>query len=124
MTDFPRPVMERFRSAVEVSIETRSGPGAPVHRTVIWIVVDPQRRVLVRSVRGERGRWYREALRHPACTVWIGAQSVAVEAVPAPDPNRMAAASAALAAKYAADPALRSMLRDDVLTTTLELLPR
>jgi hypothetical protein len=125
MTDrFDADTLERFRAQEEVRIGTSRGPDAPEHRTIIWIVVDELDRVLVRSVRGPRGRWYREALANPSCTIWIGHDGVAVRAEPASDPDRVTAATEALTAKYARDPSLRSMVRDEVLETTLELLPR
>ncbi len=87
-------------------------------------MVDDADRVLIRSVRGTRGRWYREAVAHPDCTLSVGDMAVPVHAEPAADPDRVAAASAQLAVKYAGDPSLGHMLRADVLETTLELLPR
>ena len=54
----------------------------------------------------------------------VGDVTVPVRAEPAADHDRVAAASAQLAVKYASDPSLGSMLRADVLETTLELLPR
>ena len=125
MTDrFAPDVLGRFRDEEEVRIETSRGPDAPTHRTIIWIVVDDRDRVLVRSVRGERGRWYREALANPDCTVWIGRDAIPVRAEPASDEARVAATTAALEQKYAADPAVRTMVRPDVLETTFELRPR
>jgi hypothetical protein len=125
MTDrFSPDTLERFRTREEVRIQTSRAADAPEHRTIIWIVVDDRHRVLIRSVRGARGRWYREALANPACTVWIDQEAVEVRAEPAGDPDRVAATTMALEAKYARDPALRTMVREDVLETTLELLPR
>lgn len=121
---FTAEALDRLRESEEVEIETWRAPEAPVHRTIIWVVVDDQDRVLIRSVRGDRGRWYREALANPECLLWVEGAALAVRAEPAADPDRVEAASAALAAKYAADSSLRSMLRPDVLGTTLELLPR
>jgi hypothetical protein len=121
---FAPEVLDQLRAASTVRIQTQRGPDAPEHRTTIWIVVDDQDRVLVRSVRGPRGRWYREALANPACTLWVKRDGIDVRAEPAGDPDRVAATSVALEAKYAGDPSLRSMVRDDVLETTLELLPR
>lgn len=121
---FPAEILDALREAEEVDIETQAAPGAPTHRTIIWIMVDDEDRVLVRSVRGVRGRWYREAVAQPDCTLVIGDDAVAVRAEPAADSDRVAAASAQLGVKYARDPSLGSMLRPDVLETTLELLPR
>ncbi len=121
---FPPEILDALRGAEEVEIETQAAPEAPVHRTIIWVMVDDQERVLIRSVRGVRGRWYREAVAHPDCTLSVGDVDVPVRAEPAADRDRVAAASAQLAVKYAGDPSLGSMLRADVLETTLELLPR
>jgi hypothetical protein len=121
---FDTEVLERLRTTEEIRIETQLADDAQAHRTIIWVMVDEADRVLVRSVRGAAGRWYREALAHPDCTVWIGRDGVPVRAVPASDPERVAAASAAVATKYARDSSLPSMLAEDVLATTLELLPR
>jgi len=121
---FPADVLDRMRATEEVEIETWRAPGAPAHRTIIWVVVDDRDRVFIRSVRGTRGRWYGEAVVQPDCTLWIADEAVAVRAEAAHDPERVAAASAGLSAKYAGDSSLRSMLRPDVLETTLELLPR
>jgi hypothetical protein len=121
---FPPEILDRLRETEEVDIETQRAPGAPVHRTIIWVMVDDGDRVLIRSVRGIRGRWYREVIANPNCTLSVGDVDVPVRAEPATDADRVAAASAQLAVKYAGDPSLGSMLRADVLETTLELLPR
>ena len=121
---FSPEILDALRGAEEVDIETQAAPEAPVHRTIIWVMVDDHDRVLIRSVRGARGRWYREAVAHPDCTLVVGDVDVPVRAEAAADADRVAAASAQLAVKYAADPSLGSMLRADVLETTLELLPR
>ena len=47
----------------EVRIETRRDGDSPEHRTIIWVVV-VEGEVFVRSVRGQRGRWYREISSH------------------------------------------------------------
>jgi len=44
-------------------------------------------------------------------------------AIPAGDPDSVARASAALSAKYAGDPATASMVRQEILATTLRLEP-
>ncbi|HET6380911.1 MAG TPA: nitroreductase/quinone reductase family protein [candidate division Zixibacteria bacterium] len=112
-----------LREAEEVRIETSRGPDAPVHRTTIWVVVDERDRVLVRSVRGERGRWYREVLANPECALLVARHRIPFRAEPAGDEERIRACSEALRRKYAADPALGSMLRPETLPTTLQLRP-
>jgi hypothetical protein len=110
-------------SAEEADIETSRGPGAPVHRTTIWPVVE-EGDVYVRSLRGESGRWYREAMANPEVVLHVGDQSFAARAVHAPDPDSIAAASAGLQRKYADSPYLETMFRDEILETTLRLEPR
>jgi hypothetical protein len=104
----------------EVEIETRA-PDGPVHRTIIWIVVDGED-VFVRSVNGEGARWFREAVARPDIGLEAGRTTIAARIEPAADPASIARCSAALEAKYAADPALRLMLRPNTLPTTLRVL--
>lgn len=122
MPAFEPGVLDLIRTEAEVGIVTSRAPGSTEHRTIIWIVVDDAGRVLVRSVRGTRGRWYRECLANPECAILVAGQEVATTAVPAEDPERIEACSRALRAKYARWRAsLEAMLVDDVLETTLEL---
>jgi hypothetical protein len=104
----------------EIQIETSRGEGAPARRTIIWAVVDDGE-VYVRSVRGDSGRWYRDILSDPEAAVLVDGESVPVRAVPTPDDGSIERTSAALRRKYADSPELGSMLRDDVLHTTLRL---
>ena len=111
----------------EIRIETRAADGT-AHRTIIWVVVEDGV-VYVRSVNGERARWYREALADPAVTIHIGqkrassspSRSIGARAAPAADPESIEACSGALRNKYRTDPALRTMLREHTLPTTLRL---
>ena len=121
---FDRATTELLRRAEEVEIETSRAPGATPHRTIIWVVVDELDRVFIRSVRGPAGRWYREAVAHPACVIHERETAIPVRAGEAADAERVAACSRALQTKYAGDPAIRSMLREATLPTTLQLLPR
>jgi Uncharacterized protein conserved in bacteria len=123
-TSFNPDLLERLRSAEEVEIETCAAPGAPVHHTIIWIVVDEQGRVLIRSYRGPGARWYREATLRPACALHVSGESVSVTVVPALDAERIGACSRGYLAKYARHRATPQMLDETNLSTTLELLPR
>ncbi|MGH2489217.1 MAG: DUF2255 family protein [Candidatus Limnocylindria bacterium] len=123
-TGFAPDVLERLRTRKLIRIETRRAVGAPIHPTVIWVVVDARDRVLIRTYRGPASRWYREALAQPDCVLWMGEEAVAVHVETAPDPDRVAAASHGYEAKYAGDPAVRGMVAGPVLPTTLELKPR
>ncbi|HYM52773.1 MAG TPA: nitroreductase/quinone reductase family protein [Candidatus Dormibacteraeota bacterium] len=122
MTDRFSPAdLALLRDVREVRIVT----GSAQHRTVIWVVVDDQDRVLVRSVRGPRGRWYREALAEPHVALEVGARAMPVLAQLANDPERIEATSQALRTKYGRSRgSLAAMLVDVTLPTTLELLPR
>ncbi len=120
---FAADVAARFRKANTVTIETSSGAGKPVHRTIIWIVADASGRAFVRSVRGHRGRWYRELVANPSGAVFVGGHRIPVRAAPA-DETGIDACSGLLREKHAtAKASLASMLRDEVLDTTLELEP-
>jgi hypothetical protein len=106
--------------AEEVKIETTAESGV-THRTIIWVVVDGEG-VYLRSVNGETARWYREAVARPEIGLEVGRTTIAARVAPAADPDSVARCSAALKAKYAADPALRLMLRPHTLPTTLRVL--
>jgi hypothetical protein len=123
MSGFALDDATRLRKTALVEIETSRGEGAAVHRTVIWIVADEAGRAFVRSVRGGRGRWYRELVANPTGAVFVGGHRIPVRAAPA-DEAGIEACSRLLAEKYPTQRAsLASMLRDEVLDTTLELEP-
>lgn len=125
MTDprFSPEVLDRLRAQREVRIETRAGSDAPIHKTIIWVVVDGDR-AFVRTYRGARSRWYREALVEPDCTLWLGTEALPVRAISATGPDLVAAVSRGFETKYAGSSSTPAMVREDVLDTTLELLPR
>jgi hypothetical protein len=121
---FDEDVLSRLRKTGEVSIETSRGAGAPVHRTVIWMVVDSEGRVLIRSYRGATARWFRETVGNPAVALVLGGESIPATALVATDNNRIEAASRGYIRKYPKARGLSGMLVDEVLGTTLELIPR
>lgn len=57
MADFPGDVVAWLRNSKEVTIRTAQHPDTGV---IIWIVVAADGAVYVRSVKGDRGRWYRD----------------------------------------------------------------
>ncbi len=119
---FTGPELEAMRTTGTVRIETRRAAAEPGRVTPIWIVVDAAGRVLVRSVRGRRGRWYRDLLAYPDGEVIAGATRIPIRAERAEDEDRIEACSRALEEKYPrAGASLASMLVPDVLETTLEL---
>ena len=121
---FGHDLIERLRGIREVEIGTSMPRGGTPHRTIIWIVVDEHDRVLIRSYRGPGARWYREALANPECVLHVVTDAVAVTAVPARDPARIAACSHGFLAKYANSSSTLAMIAAENLPTTLELLPR
>ncbi|MGH8951772.1 MAG: DUF2255 family protein [Acidimicrobiia bacterium] len=110
--------LERIGGAREVSIETRSGDRRI--RTVIWVVVD-NGDVLVRSVRGEGGRWYQRAVANPEVSLVVGSDRYRFRAIHAADPDDIERTSDALRHKYPPGRSLDSMVRPEVLGTTLLL---
>lgn len=105
-----------------VKIETRS-PRGDLHRTVIRIVVDGEDAV-VRSVRGPVARWYREATSGRPVTIAVGraGRPIPVQVRPSADTASVERCNTALRVKYAADPALSTMLQPHTLSTTLRVL--
>jgi hypothetical protein len=123
VTGFDPDTAARYRKARTVRIETSAGPGAPVHRTIIWIVADETGRAFVRSHLGERGRWYRELRANPIGAVLVDGHRVPIRARRADDAG-IETCSRLLQEKHAtARGSLTSMLRDEILDTTLELEP-
>ena len=120
---FSREDLDALDRAKEVRIETSAGPDQEIHKTIIWIVVDGED-VFVRSWRGVTARWYREALANPGIALYVGKTRLAATAVPAHDDDAVTRTSAAIERKYEGDPSTRSMLRDEILITTLRLDPR
>lgn len=112
-----------LRDDEEVEIETAAGVEGPTHRAIIWVVVDQQDRVLIRSYRGPGARWFREITANPEARVHVQGHALTVRAMPAADPDRVAACSDGLRRKYAGHASMPGMLRQH-LETTLELRPR
>ena len=122
MAAFPPAVLKSFDETKVVDIETRSAKGTK-HLIPIWIVV-VDGVAYVRSVRGPAGRWYRELLARGDGAVVAGAQRTPVRATKDSSATAIEAVSEALRKKYArSGQSLQSMLRTDVLDTTVRLDP-
>lgn len=121
---FTPDTLSAWNDTPEIQIETTRGDGAPVHRTVVWIVVDGDT-AYVRSVRGPSGRWYRELSGDRHGAVHAGGRRVAVEAEPVTDTATIARVSQLLRDKYEKrwPGPTASMLREEVLPTTVRLRP-
>jgi hypothetical protein len=105
----------------EVRIETRR---SPEHRTIIWVVV-VEGEVFVRSLRGPRGRWYREISSNPEGALHVQDDRLPVHAAPATDGATVDAVSAAFRSKYqqTSPASTEAMVRPEKLPTTLKLSP-
>ena len=119
---FSADALARLRESVEVDIETRSA-GGEAHRATIWVVVDASDRVLIRSWKGSGARWYREAIAAGEAALLYRDTTLPVRVEHAIDPARIEACSQELLAKYGGGKTARSMVREEILDTTLELRP-
>lgn len=120
MDRFDRQTLDALDEAEEVYVQTdRVGSSG----TVIWAVVDGA--VFVRSVRGEKGRWYREASSNREATLWVNDRRIPVRFAPETDAATVEKVSAAYREKYEASypGPTTAMVREEVLATTLRLLP-
>ena len=90
---------------------------------VIWAVVADDD-VFVRSVRGPKGRWYRDLAKGGPATLEVGGRQLAVQAIPATDSAAVERASREYLRKYRTSPYAESMVRPEALPTTLRLEPR
>jgi hypothetical protein len=114
--------LKRFDETKVVDVETRSPKGTD-HSVPIWIVV-VDGVPYVRSVRGPAGRWYRELLAKGDGAVVAGGKRIPVRATKDSSAKGIETVSEALRQKYRrSGQSLASMLRPDVLDTTVRLDP-
>jgi hypothetical protein len=108
----------------EVDIETRRDSTSPLHRTTIWIVPSKDG-VFVRSVKGTKGRWYREAITNPHVAILVGQRKVAAKAELERSPAVLHEVSSAYRQKYGErwPNETEPMVQPSVLPTTLRLTP-
>lgn len=119
---FSAAVIKSFDETNVVEIETVSPKGAK-HSVKIWIVV-VDGVPYVRSVRGAKGRWYRELLARGEGAIVARGKRTAVKAKHDSTKAAIDGTSDALRRKYKTSGAsLASMLRADVLDTTVRLEP-
>ena len=117
---FPSLIVQRLDAAKEVDIETTSADGK-VHRVTIWVVVVDDI-PYVRSVRGKKGRWYRDLVARPGA-IHAGSRRIEVKATRVTAVDQIDFVSQALWRKYPQNSSLFAMLRLAVLDTTLRLDP-
>lgn len=122
MPRFPDETLARLEDAKLIQIETKRRSGRP-RLTIIWVVVEGGE-VFVRSVRGKSGRWYQAAVRDGEAVVHVDGSAVPVTVHEAADDDSVRRCTEALTQKYRTSRAsLASMVRDDILDTTLRIEP-
>jgi hypothetical protein len=120
MANFDADTLHDLRHVQEVAIRTEKHPETAV---VIWVAVADDE-VFVRSVRGPKGRWYRDLAAGGAATLEFAGCRLAVQAMPASDPAAVDRASREYLRKYQPSPYAQAMVCSEVLPTTLRLEPR
>ncbi len=120
MANFDADALRELRDAQEIAIRTEKHPNSAV---VIWVVVADDE-VLVRSVYGARGRWYRDLAAGGPATLEFAGRRLAVQAIPVSDPAALARASREYLRKYQPSPYAQAMVKSEILSTTLRLEPR
>jgi len=106
----------------EVEIETRHDATSSSHRTIIWIV-PTKNGVYIRSVKGSRGRWYKEATTNPSVVLHRGRERVAARVEHEKNATVIREVSDAYRLKYNErwPEETDSMLREHTLSTTLRV---
>jgi len=120
MTQFNADTLRALHDQREVAIRTGKHPESAV---VIWAVVADDD-VFVRSVRGPKGRWYRDLAKGGPATLDVDGKQLAVQAIPATDSAAVDRASREYLRKYRTSPYAERMVRPEALPTTLRLEPR
>jgi hypothetical protein len=118
MAAFDKAALDWLRTNKEVTIRTATHPDTAV---IIWVVVAADNEVYVRSVKGVQGRWYRDLASDGRAALLVMGETIAVQAVSAADDASIAAASQAFLTKYQRSSYVGSMVRTEVLPTTLRL---
>ncbi len=119
MAIFGTETLGKLRDRPEVVVRTEKHPDSAV---TIWVVVSGSE-VFVRSVRGAKGRWYRDLAGGGPATLELDGDRLAVQAVPATDADSIERASQEFLTKYRTSPYAQSIVRPEVLQTTLRLEP-
>src|SRR5262245_10706619 len=96
MTSFDTDTLRALREVDEVKIRTGKHPKSAV---VIWVVVADDD-VFVRSFRGSKGRWYRDLAAGGPATLEFAGQRLAVQAIPANEPEAIDRTSRQFLRKY------------------------
>src|ERR1700726_1555530 len=120
MTNFDADILCELRDLQEVAIRTEKHPNTAV---VIWVAVADEE-VFVRSVRGAKGRWYRDLAAGGPATLEFAGRRLAGQGPPGSDPEAGARASREFLRKYQRSTHAQEMVRSETLPTTMRLEPR
>jgi hypothetical protein len=120
MAEFAKDALEWLRNNKEVTIRTAKHPDTAV---IIWAVVATDDAVYVRSVKGVQGRWYRDLASDGRASLQVRDQTIPVQATSATDDASVTQASEAFQEKYRHSSYVGSIVRAEVLSTTLRLEP-
>jgi hypothetical protein len=122
---FDSDVIERLRDELEIDVESWRGENLGPRRTTIWLVVVADL-PYVRSIFGDRGRWFADLRLEPHGAVHVGAQRIPIRAelVDPAESAILAAVSAEFSRKYESDPDLAGVLTPVAIDATLRLLPQ
>ncbi len=122
MSGFSEVALKAFADKGEVDVETRSAEGT-LHKVIIWIVV-VDGVPYVRSVRGPKGRWFRELMARTEGAIKVGRVRYRVRPKLVKDEATNERVSQAIRAKYKTSKAsVTAMVRPEVLVTTARLEP-
>jgi len=113
MAKFDAATLHELRDLHEVAIRTEKHSQS--------VVADDE--VFVRSVRGGKGRWYRDLAAGGSATLEFAGRQLTVQAYPASDAHSIERASREYLRKYQPSPYAQSMVSTEVLPTTLRLEP-
>jgi hypothetical protein len=119
MARFDLETLNEFRDLEEIAIRTDEHPDRAVP---VWVAVASDQ-VFVRSARGTRGRWYRDVVTSGGAMLEFADRRLSIRMVPAIDPVSVDRASRGYRIKYPGSPYLPSVLKPEVLPTTLRLEP-
>ena len=120
MANFDADTLRDLHEVREVRIRTDKHPRNAV---VIWVAV-ADGEVFVRSWLGSKGRWYKDLAAGGPATLEFAGRRLAVQAVPANEPDAIARTSREILKKYRSSSHAQEMVRAEILPTTLRLEPR
>ena len=121
MAPFEDSLLRELDREREVQVRARRRDGSTVD-VPIWVVTVGHE-AYVRSVRAERGAWYRRARAEGRLTLVVGGRAVPVVVQPGEGEDLNRQVSDAFMAKYGRSTGVRTMVTAPVTATTLRLAP-